>query len=237
MSVKYRYRKQIMISLLLVVVLSISGVSLYKVNCNKKEKVEKEEVLLASKKTTKAKKVSDNKEEVDDYYYKVDIKGEVVNPGLYSVSDESRVSDVIALAGGLTEVGDTSVINLSKKVSDEMVIIIYSREEVRNFKVTKEEEKQVIENCQNGYEGVFNDACIDNSDDSLENIGDSTGNISINTATVEELQSLRGIGLEKAKKIVSYREENGEFKSIEDIKNVAGIGDSIFDKIKENITL
>lgn len=237
MSVKYRYRKQIMISLLLVVVLSISGVSLYKVNCNKKEKVEKEEVLLASKKTTKAKKVSDNKEEVDDYYYKVDIKGEVVNPGLYSVSDESRVSDVIALAGGLTEVGDTSVINLSKKVSDEMVIIIYSREEVRNFKVTKEEEKQVIENCQNGYEGVFNDACIDNSDDSLENVGDSTGNISINTATVEELQSLRGIGLEKAKKIVSYREENGEFKSIEDIKNVAGIGDSIFDKIKENITL
>ena len=75
----------------------------------------------------------------------IDIKGQVLSPGLYSLDENSRIMDAIKLAGGLTEEADTSVINLSKKVTDEMVIIIYSKEEVANFKETKEQEEQLQE--------------------------------------------------------------------------------------------
>lgn len=237
MSFKYRYRKQIIIIFLFIFTVVSGSFSIYHFNNQKKRNVQKKEVLLSSKKSPKIKKVSQEKDNDDEIYYKVDIKGEVQNPGLYSLKEGSRVSDVIALAGGLTVNGDTSVINLSKKIVDEMVIIIYSREEVENFGATKDKEEKVIEDCQNSYEGVVNQACI-SSDlyiNSNSQVEETT--ISINTATVEQLQTLSGIGYERAKGIVSYREEHGNFQNIEEIKNVNGIGDSIFDKIKDYITL
>ena len=134
------------------------------------------------------------------------------------------------MSGGLTENADTSVINLSKKITDEMVIIIYSKSEVKDFEKTKETEKIVQEKCIKKDENALkNDACIT---DSVK----TRGKVSINTATKEELMSLTGIGDSKAEDIIKYREENGLFKTIEDIKNVSGIGDSLFAKIKENIT-
>lgn len=236
MSFKYRYRKQIAIIFLLFLIVVGSSFSIYHFSSQKKV-VHKKEVLLSNQKSSKIKKISEKKEDDEEVYYKVDIKGEVQNPGLYSLKEESRVSDVIAIAGGLTENGDTSVINLSKKIVDEMVIIIYSREEVKDFGNTKEKEQKVIEDCQNNYEGVVNQACIssDNDNNSTSQVEGAT--ISINTATIEQLQTLSGIGYEKAKGIVSYREEHGSFQNIEEIKNVNGIGDSIFDKIKDHITL
>ena len=173
-----------------------------------------------------------NKEVIEDKL-KVDIKGQVINPGIYSLKADSRVIDVIAAAGGLTGETDTSVINLSKKIKDEMVIIIYSREEVSDFHKTKEIEKQVEEQCQQkNEEALINDACIKSEIEVTK-----LGKISINTATKEELMTLTGIGETKAKDIISYREKNGPFKTIEDIKKVSGIGDSLFAKIKENITV
>ncbi len=163
--------------------------------------------------------------------YKVDIKGEVLTPGIYSLDSNKRVIDVIDMAGGLTENADTSVINLSKKIKDEMVIIIYSKSEVKEFEKTKEKETQVQEKCiQKDENSLKNDACI--STDSKT----TSGKVSINTGTKEELMTLSGIGESKAQDIIKYREENGSFKTIEDIKNVSGIGDSLFAKIKENIT-
>ena len=148
------------------------------------------------------------------------------------MNSSSRVIDVIEKAGGLTENANTTVINLSKKITDEMVIIIYSNEEVANFSKTKEVEKQVQENCiKPNEQSLKNDACI--SKDETQ----SSTKISINTATLEELQTLPGIGEEKAKNIISYREENGPFTAIEDLTKITGIGESIFAKIKENITL
>ncbi len=234
MSITYRYRKQIAIVLFLILTFSTGGFSIYQLNKKKKVPSQKNKVLLSSKKTTSVKKVS--KEENTKSDYKVDIKGEIINPGLYSLKEGSRVSDVIALAGGLTENGDTSVINLSKKITDEMVIIIYSREQVSNFSKTKEKEQQIITNCQNSYEGITNNACINNeqldsTDHNLSNL------VSINEASLEELQTLAGIGSEKAKNIISYREEHGKFQNIEELKNVTGIGESIFAKIKDYITL
>lgn len=186
----------------------------------------------------------------EECYVSVDIKGEVNIPGLYQVTCESRVQDVINKAGGITKNGDTSILNLGKKVSDEMVIILYSKKEVESFTTTKEEENIKIENCINKTE-IKNDACIEKEDININtdnNTDNNTGNeiigdtpvkvlVSINKASKEELMTLSGIGESKANNIINYRNENGGFKSIEEIKNVKGIGDSIFEKIKDSITL
>ena len=186
--------------------------------------------MLLSRKTSK-KEVKEK--EIEEYI--VDIKGEVNNPGIYKLKKDSRVTDVIAMAGGLTENANTSVINLSKKINDEMVIIIYSNYEVRNFEITKELEETVINKCnQKDNNSLKNDACIET--DSKTKI-DTNSKISLNSATKEELMSLTGIGESKANDIISYRNSNGGFKNIEDIKNIKGIGDSIFAKIKDRLTL
>lgn len=113
-----------------------------------------------------------------------------------------------------------------------MVIIVYSKEEVQNFKKTKEIEEQVQNNClQPDENSLKNDACITSIDAS------SAIKLSINKATKEELMLLPGIGEAKANDIIKYRTENNGFKSIDEIKNIPGIGDSIFDQIKENITI
>ena len=147
------------------------------------------------------------------------------------MSSESRVIDVIEKAGGLTKNANTTVINLSKKIIAEMVIIIYSNSEGKNFEKTKEKEQQVQEHCiQKDQNALKNDACI------TENTSTSS-KISINKATIEQLQTLPGIGESKAKDIISYREQNGPFTKIEDITKVSGIGESVFAKIKDYITL
>ena len=232
MTFTYRYRKQIIFVVLGLVLLSvIGGVIFYKLSFSSSN--EEDDIVLNTKKETKDEKIEE--EEYEDIYYQVDIKGEVNTPGIYTVKKDSRVIDVIRLAGDLTENADTSVLNLSKKVTDEMVIIIYSYDEVANFTLTKEKEKQEQEACLN-YSEITNDACIK---DESEIVSDSTisSKISLNTATIEELMTLPGIGEAKAKAIISYRDEVGSFKNIEELKEVEGIGDTLFDQIKENITI
>ena len=192
---------------------------------SKKKEIKKDSEIVIKKK---------EKTSTSEILFKVDIKGQVNNPGIYSLKEGSRVIDVIEASGGLTENANTTVINLSKKIEDEMVIIIYSNEEVNNFSKTKEIEKQVIENCIKKDEtSLQNDACINISNEE-SNTNNKT--ININSATQEELMTLPGIGESKAKDIITYRSEK-PFKSIEDIKNVPGIGESLFAKIKENITI
>lgn len=158
----------------------------------------------------------------------VDVKGEVITPGVYDLTDSNTVIDAINKAGGLTKKSDTSNINLSKKLEDEMVIIVYSKEEIRKMKTQ-------TQTCPN-----YNNACIKESDEKSKLESDTTtqsGKVNINTADVTALQTLNGIGEVKAKAIIEYREKNGNFEKIEDIKNVSGIGDSAYEKIKDNITV
>ena len=165
----------------------------------------------------------------------VDIKGEVNNPGIYKLKKGSRVIDVVGEAGGLTESADTSVINLSKKITDEMVIIIYSRQEVENWVATKQQEEYLQKKCLLEEEGqVENDACIEEKTEPEEKQPSTM--VNINTATKEELMTLPGIGETKAEAIISYRKKT-PFQKIEDLKNVSGIGDSTFEEIKSNITV
>jgi competence protein ComEA len=156
----------------------------------------------------------------------IDIKGNVLNPGVYSLDEGSRVIDVINISGGLTENANTRYINLSKILIDGDVIVIYSNEEIEK---AKESNIIYIETpciCEE-----INDACLDN------NISNNNSLININTASLGELDSLSGIGESKAQAIIKYREENGAFNSIEDILNVSGISETIFSKIKDFITV
>lgn len=147
-----------------------------------------------------------NDDEVKIEYIYVDIKGEIANSGVKKILNGSRVIDLIIEAGGLLKTADTSNINLSKVLVDEDVIVINSITEI----------KEIIDS----------DASI-NLNNNL---------ISINNASISELETIPGIGPSKAGEIINYRKTN-PFKKLEDIKNVKGIGEATFDKIKAYITL
>lgn len=167
----------------------------------------------------------------DDLVY-VDIKGAVKKPGVYKINSDKKIIDVITMAGGLMENANTDNINLSRKVTDEMVIIIYTNEEVKNSNIVDTVIKVVDKECV--CPNIQNDGCINTEiNDSITNVNKT---ININTATLEELMSINGLGESKAKAIIKYREENGYFKIIDDLLNVSGIGEALFEKFKEYIT-
>ena len=166
----------------------------------------KSEVITMSNDIEKDEEIEEKKETI-----MVDIKGEIQNPGTYELEIGNRSIDVINKSGGLTDDADVRSINLSEKLEDEMLIVIPSKEESVN--------NQPVINSKNNTN-------VNQAQDSK---------ISINTANVSTLMTLKGIGQKKAESIVEYREKNGLFKKIEDITNVSGIGNSIFDKIKDYI--
>ena len=224
-SIFYRKKKEIIIVSIILILLILT--IFYWLNLKKNNK----KVLKKDKEVVQ--KLEKKEEKEIEKSVKVDIKGEINNPGIYELDESMRVIDVIELAGGLTNNADTSVINLSKKLKDEMVIIIYSKYQVKNFEATKEKEKVVEEKCiQENENALKNDACINDTNSKDTN---TQSKVNINTASLEQLQTLPGVGESKAKSIIEYREKQ-KFKTIEDIKNVTGIGDSLFAKIKENIT-
>ena len=194
-------------------------------NNNKESSPEENEILIEE--------VTETKEEtVQPTLVYVDIKGAIQNPGVYEIEENKKVIDVVQLAGGLTEQADTSMVNLAKKVSNEMVIIIYTKDEVQNSNLVNTVIKVVEKECV--CPNIENDSCI--NDKITDTITGGNGKVNINTASMDELSKLDGIGESKAQAIIKYREENGNFKTIEDITNVSGIGSSVYEKIKDNIT-
>lgn len=142
----------------------------------------------------------------------VEIKGAINNPNVYWLEEESIVEDLINKAGGLTGSADTTGVNRAEKLKNHQLVIIPDKN-----------------NIENSNENVN---ILRNEKDNL-----SSKLININTADEKELDSLPGVGPAKAQDIISYREENGGFQSIEDIKNVKGIGESSFEKLKDKITV
>nr|WP_239585920.1 helix-hairpin-helix domain-containing protein [Bacillus mesophilus] len=136
----------------------------------------------------------------------VDVKGEVLSPGVYEVNGESRVQDLIKLAGGFTSLADRNGVNLAQRVQDEMVIYVPALGESQSVWTDK------------------------------GNQSNSSALININVAEQAELETLPGIGPSKAAAIIAYREENGSFKTIEDLGLVSGIGDKSLEKLREYIT-
>ena len=173
-----------------------------------------------------------NNDEVLDYIY-VDIKGMINKPGVYKLEEGSRINDLIKSAGGLKKGANTGYINLSKVLNDQDVIIINSDEEIGDAL------KDLNIKCEPCIcNDLKNDACIENSNNKEDLTTENNSNlININTALLNELMSLNGIGEAKANAIIEYRNTNGNFEIINDIMNVDGISETLFNKIKENITV
>ena len=135
----------------------------------------------------------------------VDVKGAVKHPGVFETTKDKRVKDLIEEAGGLLDDADTSTLNLSQRVKDQMVIYVLKH---------GEKPKQISDGGSSSS---------------------NTDVININTANKEQLMKISGVGKTKAEAIISYREKNGDFKKKEDITKVRGIGKATFDKIKDKI--
>lgn len=187
-------------------------------------------------------KVEDSSNVSEEKYIWVDIKGEVKKPGVYKLKDNSRVIDAINVSGGLTKKAYTKYINLSRILKDENVIIVNSTSEIKKVSSGNNITEVKINNDSKNSasisesELITNDNVKSEEDDTVNSL-ENNQKVNINTATKEELMKLSNIGESKAEKIIDYRTANGNFNSIEDIKKVSGIGDKLYDSIKENITV
>lgn len=229
---KYKY----LITIILILSIIMLGI-IIKINLDKNKELNIDNEIFSYEKE------KDVKEKISEY--KVDIKGAIANPGVYIGNDNTRVIDIIDMAGGLLENSDITVINLSKKVFDEMVIIIYTKEELE--KMLNGEEinyDNIITDKEILFPDIKNDAVIEgetntsnNESTKEESKTEEISIVNINTASIEELDSLPGIGSSKAQNIIDYRNINGKFGSIEEILNVNGIGTALYEQIKAYITV
>ena len=147
----------------------------------------------------------------------VDIKGEVLRPGVYEFSCESRIQEVIKKAGGFTEEADETKINLAQIITDQMQIIVPNLHSKQEGGVTE----------GNSEKGNTSNTTPSNS---------KQGTVNINTATLEELQTIKGIGKKKAEAILQYRKEHGAFRTKEDLLQVKGIGKKALEAIESQVT-
>lgn len=195
---------------LAILLIGILIVFIYFQNIDDKDNVEIENdhSIINNGDNEKLENEKTDKTEKQDKNIIVDIKGAILNPGIIEIESESRVADVVNLAGGFLENADIKVVNLAKIVEDEEMI----------------------------YIPFINESTNQNIEDSLEENFNKKENekININKAEKEELKKLDGIGDSTAEKIMDYRKEN-KFEKIEDVMNVSGIGEKKFESIKDSI--
>lgn len=163
-------------------------------------------------KSNKSKEISQS--ETEDQLVTVDVKGAVKKPGVYQLQSNSRVHDALEKAGGLTDEADLKSVNQAQKLSDEAVVYV----------------AKVGENA------------VDVTTSAPASATSGTGQtksalVNLNTATEADFQTISGIGQKRAQDIIAYREANGRFKSVDELKNVSGIGAKTLEKLKEYVTV
>lgn len=179
-------------------------------------KEDKEEISYENIIVQDVENVVSNEEIVEEKeYIKIHIAGQVKIPGIIELEYGARISDAIEKAGGLTEFASLKNVNLAYKLEDGQKLYIPTTEE--------DVESVIMENGEN---------IIQNT-----NLFGKSKMININKANESELEEIPGVGPSMASKIVNYRKENGEFKSIEDLKNISGIGEKKFDAMREYISV
>ncbi|NKC60886.1 hypothetical protein HED34_13080 [Vagococcus fluvialis] len=209
-SIRKHVTKEKIIISVVILVISIIGLKLF-LSKNTAKVDQFEEVVLTDTTDLIAETEKENNDVVKMY---VDIKGAVKLPGMYEVTSDMRVLNVIDMAGGLKETADDSQVNFSQRIEDQMVIYI---------PVEGEE---------------LSETAIAGTNSNTANISkDEDGKVNLNQATKEELMTLSGVGEKKAEKIIEYREENGSFKTIEDLKNVNGFGEKSFESLEKYISI
>lgn len=170
---------------------------------------EVEEAATSLAETTILPQEVEDKTTVSTVIY-VDVKGEVHHPGVYQMKAENRVKDLIEAAGGFTPLADDHKLNLSQLLEDQMVIVVPKKGEEVNSELAQAPTSQKKE------------------------VG-KEGKVNINTATVEELKTLKGIGEKKAEAIIEYRKKNGFFKNKEELMKVRGIGKKLYESFQERV--
>ncbi|EFT94128.1 helix-hairpin-helix domain-containing protein [Enterococcus faecalis] len=162
--------------------------------------------------TTTAEVATDATKERAETMIYVDIKGAVKVPGIYQLKNQQRIWDALALAGGVSEEADTVQVNYAQKVKDQMIIYVPKKgESVAQSLETLQESAPAQQNQEE--------------------------KINLNTATEAELQTISGIGAKKAQEIIRFRDEQGPFKTVEELKNVPGIGEKTVDRLKDMLTV
>lgn len=229
-KVKELFNRKLILSIISMFV--IAGLSFVYI-CNTNKELKKSEVYDLE---VEEKKTNNLEIEEPIKYITIDIKGEVKSPGVYKIEEGKRVVDAINASGGLTKKAVTKYINLSKVLKDEDVIIINNISELEKIEDKKNIEEIKINNKSNI--SVKENDVITNDKSDIVKESDSNKNtiVNINTCTLDELLSINGIGESKAKSIIEYRENVGLFTSKEDIMKVSGVGESLYDKIKDYIT-
>lgn len=170
---------------------------------------EVEEAATSLAETTILPQEVEDKTTVSTVIY-VDVKGEVHHPGVYQMKAENRVKDLIEAAGGFTPLADDHKLNLSQLLENQMVIVVPKKGEEVNSELAQAPTSQKKE------------------------VG-KEGKVNINTATVEELKTLKGIGEKKAEAIIEYRKKNGSFKNKEELMKVRGIGKKLYESFQERV--
>ena len=174
-------------------------------------------------------------EEYSDTRIIVYITGAINKEGIYELPVNSRIADLIEKAEGTKEEAYIEKLNLAYKLEDGMKIHIPTKQEYEEQQKIKQE-TNITEDVTNEY--ITTDSGISSIEKDKEDINSENTNndkININKATQTELDSLPGIGPSTAEKIIEYRKEKGKFKKIEEIKEVSGIGDAKYEKIKDKI--
>lgn len=219
---KISYYKKYLILASCLVLFAVAGIGYFMLNNNDSVITE---VLAETTSTTSA-----VKEESTKLYF--DIKGSVKKPGVYEFTKGDKIIDAINKAGGLTKNATTNNLNLSKKLTNEMVIYVFSKNELTTTKAYE----QISNASKCKCETIEINNCVDKNTTN-ESTNNETSKININTDNKERLMTISGIGSSKADAIIEYRTKNGNFKTTEDIMNVSGISKTIYDKIKDIITV
>ncbi len=172
--------------------------------------------------TSSESETEDDKPETVPLYY-VYVCGEVISPGVYRLPEDARIFEAVDQAGGFTDQAAESWLNLAEPVTDGMKLEVPSKTQVKDPAWLEKNQSGSGDSGQS-----VSGAALAASKNSMVNI---------NTASLEELMTLKGIGQSRAEDILRYRKEAGGFSNIEDIMKVPGIKDAAFQKIKENITV
>lgn len=227
---RFNKKQKIIIGIFIVIVAIVAIYYSYKQENNFLEETENLEIENQAKEGAEESEETTEKEKII-----VHISGAVQNEGIVELESGSRVADAIEKVGGLKENAYMDEINLAYQLEDGEKIHIPTIEE--------QKEKENQESKVGNESGTGNVGTTSKSSNSSINNGsqnEKTSNqtkININTATEQELDSLPGIGPSTAAKILEYRKEKGKFKTIEEIKEVSGIGESKYEKIKDRITV
>ncbi|HEY9575056.1 MAG TPA: helix-hairpin-helix domain-containing protein [Lachnospiraceae bacterium] len=193
-----------------------NGESIAEIKTETKEELQKdipkdarEDALAKTKQENVIEKKNKEHDEKIIYAY---ICGAIINPGVYKLKEGDRIYHLVEAAGGLTKEADEKSLNQAKKLADGEQVTVYTKEEVVSGQSL----------------GLEKEAAL---------VPASSGKININTAQKEELMQISGVGSQRADAILQYRKENGLFSSVEEIMQVEGIKEGMFEKIKEEISV